>query len=315
MRICRFRDNLGDQLGFYDETGVAPAPAAAAAYSAAQGQVVELPTTDNVLELLPHGAHHEAAKQVARWLADNSTERPSDLVLAHDRVELLVPVLRPRKIFMLAGNYSKHIEEGGGAAVERAETFPYVFMKPMTTLTNPNACFRIPAISPAHIDWECELAVVIGREAKEVTEVDALDYVAGFTVINDISDRQFRPNSQRKERPKDQFFDWLHGKWHDGSCPCGPCITSSDSIPDPQQLAMKLAVNSEVHQDSSTSQQVFPVAAVVEFVSSFLTLEPGDIISTGTPHGVGFAKGTFLKPGDRIEATIESIGTLATTVE
>jgi 2-keto-4-pentenoate hydratase/2-oxohepta-3-ene-1,7-dioic acid hydratase in catechol pathway len=230
-------------------------------------------------------------------------------------VELLVPIPRPPKLLLLAGNYAKHIEEGGGVAAQRAETFPYVFMKPpTTTLTDPGKPIKIPAGSPDHIDWEMELGVIIGRRARHVKEADALKYVAGYTVVNDISDREFHPNPQRKVRDKDGFFDWLHGKWHDSFCPLGPCVVSADAIPDPQKLDMKLTVNGKVRQDSSTANQIFPVAAVIEFLSSFVTLEPGDIISTGTPAGVGNATGTYLKPGDRIEATIRSIGTLVTPV-
>ena len=138
--------------------------------------------------------------------------------------------------------------------------------------------------------------------------------VAGYTVINDISNRKFRPNPQRKERPKDTFFDWLHGKWHDSFCPCGPCLTSADEIPDPQQLPMHLKLNDEVRQNASTGLMIFPVAALIEFISSFVTLEPGDIISTGTPAGVGSSSGTFVKPGDTLTAHIDRIGTLVTPV-
>jgi 2-keto-4-pentenoate hydratase/2-oxohepta-3-ene-1,7-dioic acid hydratase in catechol pathway len=114
---------------------------------------------------------------------------------------------------------------------------------------------------------------------------------------------------------KDSFFDWLHGKWHDGFCPCGPCVTSADAIADPQALPMELLLNGQTKQKGSTGQQIFPVAAVIEFISSFVTLEPGDIISTGTPAGVGAGTGTFLKPGDLMHGTIGSIGTLVTPVE
>jgi 2-keto-4-pentenoate hydratase/2-oxohepta-3-ene-1,7-dioic acid hydratase in catechol pathway len=147
-----------------------------------------------------------------------------------------------------------------------------------------------------------------------VKEADALSVVAGYTVINDISDRKFRPNPQRKKREKDSFFDWLHGKWHDSFCPCGPCILSADALPDPQTLPLRLALNGQTQQDASTALMIFPVAAVVEFISSFVTLEPGDIISTGTPAGVGNAKGLYLKPGDTLEATIGLVGTLTTPV-
>ncbi len=231
------------------------------------------------------------------------------------KAELLVPIPRPNKIFLLAGNYADHIKEGGGIAAERAETFPYVFMKPpTTTLTDPGKPIRIPAVSPGAIDWELELAVVIGRRTKGIKEATALESVAGYTIVNDISNRKFRPNSQRKERPKDSFFDWLHGKWHDSFCPSGPCVTSADSIADPQKLDMQLRLNGEIKQNASTALQIFSVAAVIEFISSFVTLEPGDIISTGTPAGVGNTTGTYLKAGDLMHGSIASIGTLMTPV-
>jgi 2-keto-4-pentenoate hydratase/2-oxohepta-3-ene-1,7-dioic acid hydratase in catechol pathway len=146
---------------------------------------------------------------------------------------------------------------------------------PTTTLVDPGKPVRIPRVSPSAIDWEMELAVIIGRKCKSVSEREAMNFVAGYTVINDISDRRFRPNPSRKQRDRDSFFDWQHGKWHDGFCPCGPCIATVDSVPEPQKLGMKLTVNGEIKQDSSTAQMVFPVAAVVEFISAFVTLEPG----------------------------------------
>src|SRR5262249_54337925 len=158
----------------------------------------------------------------------------------------------------------------------------------------------IPRCSPDHIDWECELGVVVGRRCRDVGEGEALGYVAGYTVVNDISDRKFTPNPGRKPRERDRFFDWMHGKWHDTSCPVGPCILSADAVPDPQALHIHLTVNGEVKQDAGTAQMVFPVAAVLAFLSGFVTLEPGDIISTGTPSGVGSATGTYLKPGDLV---------------
>src|SRR5262249_46019463 len=153
-------------------------------------------------------------------------------------------------------------------------TFPYVFMKPpSTTLTPAGKPIRLPAVSPAAVDWELELAVVIGRRVKNVSEADALGAVAGYTVINDISHRRYRPNPSRKPREKDAFFDWLHGKWFDGFCPCGPCVIAADSVPDPQRLRMKLTLNGETRQDASTAQMIFPVAALIEFISRMVTLE------------------------------------------
>jgi 2-keto-4-pentenoate hydratase/2-oxohepta-3-ene-1,7-dioic acid hydratase in catechol pathway len=187
-------------------------------------------------------------------------------------------------------------------------------MKPITTLTDPGEAVEIPRVSPGAIDWELELAVVIGRRVKHATAASALDYVAGYTVVNDISNRRFRPNPGRTERPKDAFFDWLHGKWFDTFCPMGPCITSADAIADPQTLDLELRLNGEVRQDSSTATQIFSVAEVIEFITQMVTLEPGDIISTGTPAGVGAASGTFLKPGDVLSASIAGIGTLTNPV-
>ena len=315
MRVCRFSRNGQVSGGFYGDQWVLPWPAAAAAYRRATGKSVELPDSDQLLDFLPPaGSHFSTAAAIAHWLISHpADEVPGRIPISE--VKLLVPVARPNKLFLLAGNYAAHIEEGGGKAAERRETFPYVFMKPpSTTLTHPGDPVILPRVSPDHIDWELELAVVIGSRIKGVSEGEALKHVAGYTVVNDISDRQFRPNPQRKPRERDAFFDWLHGKWHDTFCPCGPCIASAHTLSDPQKLDMELRVNGEVKQKASTAQMIFPVAAVIEFISQFVTLEPGDIISTGTPAGVGAATGQFLKAADRIEATIAGIGTLVSVV-
>ena len=316
MRVCRFSAGGDVQLGFFSDQSVIPLAAAASACAEATGEPVDLETSCLLSLLGPDGSYHAAASQLALWLEGDGAGQLDALRSDLADVQLLVPLPRPNKLFLLAGNYAKHIEEGGGIAAERAETFPSVFMKPpTTTLTNPGEAIRIPSVNPVSTDYELELAVVIGRGGKGISEADALDHVAGYTVINDISDRKFRPNPGRKQRDKDGFFDWLHGKWHDSFCPCGPCVVSADAIADPQQLSLQLKVNGELRQDSSTAAQIFPVAGVIEFISSFVTLEPGDIISTGTPDGVGNTTGTYLKPGDQIEASISSIGTLRTPVE
>ena len=307
MRLCRFHHAGANQAGFYNDDSVIPLSQAAAAHG------VELPDSDCLLGLLPGGASRDAVTKLQEDLTD---DEKSSLSIPLADVKLLVPVPSPSKLLLLAGNYSKHIEEGGGKASERDQTFPYVFMKPpLTTLTHPGDPVRIPAISPDHIDWELELAVIIGRECKGVSEADALNYVAGYTVINDISDRKFKPNPGRDERDKDGFFDWLHGKWHDTFCPMGPCVLPADEQADPQTLDLKLCVNGEVEQEGSTAEMVFPIAAVVEFISSFITLMPGDVISTGTTAGVGAAKNKYLKAGDLLEAQIENIGVLRNPVE
>ncbi len=315
MRLCRFL--LGDDalIGFYSDSDILPIDAAAGAYEDATSKDLGLASGEDLLELLgPDGPLRDATKTLATWLDALDLGARSEIAIPIDDVQLLVPIPAPKKILLLAGNYAKHVEERGGVAAERAETFPYVFLKPpSTTLTNPGDPIRIPKVSPDHVDWECELGVIIGRECRDVSEADALSYVAGYTVVNDISDRKFTPNPDRKPRERDKFFDWLHGKWHDTFCPMGPCLLAADGV-DPQALRITLKVNGETKQDATTAQMVFPVAAVVAFVSSFVTLEPGDIISTGTPSGVGSATGTYLKSGDVVEASIEAIGCLMNPV-
>lgn len=312
MRVCRYRYDNDERTGFYFEEGVVPLDAAGGAWAEQQGETA-LPADAEPLALLAHGAHADAAHALAAWL-DASPEVRSELAFDGDQVALRAPVAAPRKIILLAGNYASHIEEEGKNALERAETFPYLFSKPPTTVNHPDAPVPIPRVSPDHIDYECELGVVMGKTAKHVGEADALDYVAGYTVVNDISDRKYKPFPDRKPRERDAFFDWLHGKWHDGFFPMGPCVASANTLT-PERLRVTLRVNGETRQDGSTAQMVFPVPAIVEFVSRSITLEPGDIIATGTPAGVGMASNTFLKPGDTLDAEIEGIGVLHNVME
>lgn len=308
MRLCRFEHQGSTQVGFYLDDRILPLAAVA------REQGTKLPDGDSLLPFLPGGEHRAAIVELQQSI-ERDPAKARSAALPIDQVALRVPVPAPTKLLLLAGNYAKHIEEGGGHAEERARTFPYVFMKPpLTTLTHPGDPVRIPKISPNHIDWELELGVIIGRRCKGVTEAEALNYVAGYTVVNDISDRKFKPNPGRAARERDNFFDWLHGKWHDTFCPMGPCVLPADEVGDPQQLSMRLTVSGNIEQDASTAEMVFPVAAVVEFIASYVTLEPGDIISTGTPAGVGHAKGKFLRAGDVMEATIDGIGTLRNPV-
>jgi len=317
MRLCRFGSGDAPRVGFFDERRIVPIREAAEAFARTTGLHLGNAESTDLLDFLPpHADTIRGLEELRRWLdADGLAKNPA-LALDPGAVQLLVPIPRPNKIFLLAGNYADHVRESGETARERAETFPYVFMKPpSTTLSHPGRAIKLPAAAPDAVDWELELAVVIGRKAKHVSEAEALDHVAGYTVVNDISQRRYRPNPDRKKRDRDAFFDWLHGKWFDSFCPCGPCIVSAAAIPDPQALRMKLELNGQVKQDASTAQQIFPVAAVIEFISKMVTLEPGDIISTGTPAGVGSTTGTFLKPGDVMHAWIEGIGTLITPVE
>jgi len=238
-----------------------------------------------------------------------------------DSVKLLAPIPRPNKILALAGNYSEHIKEAalkrgfklGLSDSPRRTTVPRPFLKPSTCVIGPGDTIGWPTFSE-QIDYELELAVVIGANAKCIDASHALDHVTGYTIANDVSARSVTFSKNRQPRPWDEFYDWLNGKWGDGFCPLGPCLVTREEVPDVQNLKMLLKVNDEVHQNANTSQMIYPVADIVSFLSHIMTLEPGDIICTGTPSGVGVATGNFLKAGDRIECTIENLGTLTNTL-
>ena len=229
-------------------------------------------------------------------------------------VKLKAPIPNPRKLLCRAGNYADHIREGGGEAPEKAVTTPRVFMKPpSTTVIGPEEAIVLPR--NAHkIDWECEIAAVIGRRARFVSGAKGLDYVAGYTVLNDVSERSLKFETSRKERDGDKWFDWLNGKWFDTFAPMGPCVALKDEVADPQRLRITLRLNGQTRQDGNTGQMIFSIAELVAWASTLMTLEPGDLISTGTPAGVGHASGTFLKPGDVLELEVEGIGVLRSPV-
>lgn len=314
MRVCRFFHEEAEFIGFYDDSRVFPLDQVVEAYLENIDDSFEMPPVNDILDLLPpYGEFAEEARVVHTWLMSLDAEDQAGLSIAIDDIDLLTPMEAPPKILLLAGNYAEHIKESGGIAVERAETFPYVFMKPTTTLNCDGGPVIIPMVSPDHIDWECELGVIIGEVCKGVTEEEALSYVAGYTVVNDISDRKFKPNPDRKTRDRDKHFDWLHGKWHDTFLPVGPCILSAEGV-DPSKFHLTLKVNGETKQNCGTDKMIFPVEAVISFISQWVTLEPGDLIATGTPSGVGNASGTYLKHGDQLEAEISGIGVLKNPV-
>jgi len=307
MRLCRYQGEEGASIGLYDERGIVPLAA-----TARELGLDDCGSADLLDYLPPDGRLMHVTKTIA---TSGSQRRVAGSEAITRRT--LVPVANPKKVILLAGNYAEHIREQGGQAAEREQTFPYFFWKPpSTTLTNPGDPIVLPAISPEHVDWEAELGVIIGRQARNVPEHKALEYVAGYTVCNDVSDRNFKLQPKRQLRERDRFFDWLHGKWHDTFLPMGPCVLAAGPDVDPQQMAIRLRVNGKAMQDGSTSQMIFPVAALISILSSFMTLERGDIISTGTPSGVGHGRKPpiYLRAGDVVEAEIEGIGVLRNSV-
>ena len=205
------------------------------------------------------------------------------------------PVPRPGKIICIGLNYRDHAKESNMPLPEK----PVIFSKFSTAVIAPGEPVVLPPTSQ-QVDYEAELAVVIGRRAKNVTADRAYDYVLGYTAFNDVSARDF------------QFGDgqWQRGKSCDTFAPMGQTIVTADAVPDPHKLSIKLILNDEVMQDSNTDQLIFGVPQLIEFISESITLEPGDVIATGTPAGVGFARKppVFLKRGDRMEVVIETVG-------
>ncbi|MYK39971.1 MAG: fumarylacetoacetate hydrolase family protein [Gemmatimonadetes bacterium] len=271
------------------------------------------PFFTDMLTLLGAGAKGlRAAKQAAASAADKEPNGKTIHTLS--KVRLRAPVPNPRKVFCLAGNYQDHIEEGGGKMDAQDKETPRVFMKPpTTTVIGPGDRILIPPIANS-IDWEGELAVVIGRKTKGVKAKDALRYVAGYTVMNDVSERELVIKKRTDSRPRDEWFDWLNGKWLDTFAPQGPWIVTSDEIKDPQVLDISTYINGERKQHNNTGQMLYPVNKIIEYISAIITLEPGDLISTGTISGVGATTGTFMKPGDKVEIEISGIGVLKNSV-
>jgi 2-keto-4-pentenoate hydratase/2-oxohepta-3-ene-1,7-dioic acid hydratase in catechol pathway len=220
--------------------------------------------------------------------------RPETLPVVEDKVRFGMPVGGIRKIVCIGLNYTDHAAETGNPAPEE----PIAFFKPNTSLSGPNDPI-VMLRNSRHTDWEVELAVVIGKRTKYVDEADALDHVAGYCVANDVSERKFQAKGSGQ---------WILGKSGDTHLPLGPWFVTADEVPDPQNLRLWLDVNGERMQDGTTADMIFGVAHLVSFISQFMTLEPGDIMCTGTPAGVGLGRKIFLKAGDRVQLGIDGLG-------
>ncbi len=238
-------------------------------------------------------------------------------IIPFEKIELLAPIPSPGKILALAGNYSEHVVEAGRELgltdSPKTTTVPRPFLMPCNVVTGPDTVIPWPEYSK-EVDYEVELAVVIGKTAKCISAEQASDHIAGYCIVNDISARSVTFKENRAERPWDDFFDWLNGKWADGFFPIGPYIVTADEIVNEQDLNIELSVNGQVRQKANTSQMIFSVCETISFISYLVTLEPGDIIATGTPEGVGMATGDYLKPSDELTCSIEKIGTLTNTL-
>lgn len=238
-----------------------------------------------------------------------------DLTDLHD-VTLCAPVERPGKIICLAGNYRAHITESGYVEPQQQAQFTQqLFLKPSTSLVGDGGVIRLGRQN-VKVGWETELAVIISKRGKNISREEAFDYVFGYTILNDISERGLNSRIENRHlREMDGFCDWLAGKWFDGFAPCGPWIVTKDEIADPHNLKIQFYLNGELRQFGTTREMIFSIPEQIAYISSIMTLEPGDIISTGTPAGAGLGdKATSLADGDELESSIEGIGTLMNKV-
>ena len=268
----------------------------------------------------------EKGLKAAAWVLDKLKEKGINSaadasakqygVLSLDDITLQAPIPSPRKVFCVAENYKEHIEESDREDLEHKEMgIPRIFMKPTSnTVIGPQDPIIISK-NATSIDWEAELCAVIGKRGKYIPASQALDYVAGYTIFNDVSERDLTIENRAVASDRDKFFAWLNGKWVDSFAPTGPCVVTKDEVGDPQNLNIALWVNGQQKQNTNTRDMIDSVVTLIEYLSKVVTLEPGDIIATGTPSGVGFPKGEKLNNGDVVEIEIEKIGRLTNPVK
>src|SRR6266571_4021673 len=302
MKLAQFKTKGSEhqKLGIALGDVVCDVAELARAVQASGGEPAEwLLDANNTIEVIRRGT--PSIKEIDALIARGSgSARGQVSSYPLDEIEFL-PAVYPQKILAIGRNYVDHAIEGGAEPPKA----PLIFNKLSNSLSAHNAPIVLPTIS-SQVDYEAELAVIIGRKAKRVDEAAALDYVFGYTLINDVSARDL------------QFGDgqWTRGKGLDTFAPLGPFITTRDEIADVQALKIEGVLNGEVMQSSNTSKMIFKVAYLVSYLSQGITLEPGDVIASGTPDGVGvFRKPpVLLKPGDVFEIRIEKLGTLRNPV-
>jgi len=291
FRLLTFRDNQGDNR---------------------PGILVEQSIYDisdkfgSVLEILNNW---EKTEQQLIETAEQLAQTPNASGAPINEVTLVPPILYPGTLYCAGANYADHVLEMSGKPPPPENTKPYFFIKSTRgTIIGANESIRLPKYSN-QVDWEAEIGIVIGREARQVSELDAMDFVAGFTIINDLSARD---HTKRHDVPF--LFDWIGQKCFDTGCPMGPWITPKSAIEDPHNLGIKLMVNDEVKQDSSSKEMIFKCEHQIAYLSQHITLYPGDVIATGTPAGCGMPHGVFLKPGDIVTIEIDGLGVLSNPV-
>lgn len=270
------------------------------------GEISNFPLPNTMLELIDMG--FELVEELNDMVAETELGYLEEIAYEINEVIFLAPIPKPRKNIIGIGlNYTEHVAESARTldTTGKLPQKPIIFSKPPTTVTATNTDIIKNTKLTSQLDWEVELAVVIGKKGKYVPNADAMDYVFGYTVINDISARDCRREGQ-----------WIVSKGQDTFAPMGPILVTKDEIEDPHNLNLSLKVNGVEKQNSNTQFLLFNINALIEDLSTVFTLEPGDIIATGTPAGVGAGRDPqeWLHDGDVVEATVEGIGTIVNTV-
>jgi 2-keto-4-pentenoate hydratase/2-oxohepta-3-ene-1,7-dioic acid hydratase in catechol pathway len=271
------------------------------------GAIVNFPLPNDMLDLIDMGI--EVIAEINDLIAETPEEYIAKIGVPFASVTLMAPIPRPRKNIIGIGlNYTEHVAESARTldTTGKLPQKPIIFSKPPTTVTATNTAVIKNTKLTAQLDWEVELAVVIGKKGKYVPKTEAMDYVFGYTVINDISARDCRREGQ-----------WIVSKGQDTFAPMGPYLVTKDEIENPHNLNLSLKVNGVEKQNSNTQYLLFTIDDLIEDLSIVFTLEPGDIIATGTPAGVGAGRNPqeWLHDGDVVEATVEGIGTIINTIK
>mgnify|MGYP003557768414 FL=1 len=271
------------------------------------GEISNFPLPNDMLELIDMG--FEVIAEINDLIADTRPQDFENISFSMDKITILAPIEKPRKNIIGIGlNYTEHVAESARTldTTGKLPQKPIIFSKPPTTVTGTNTQIIKNTKLTEQLDWEVELAVVIGKKGKYVPNADAMDYVFGYTVINDISARDCRREGQ-----------WIVSKGQDTFAPMGPILVTKDEIENPHNLNLSLKVNGVEKQNSNTKFLLFNINDLIEDLSIVFTLEPGDIIATGTPAGVGAGRTPqeWMKNGDVVEATVEGIGTIMNTVK
>jgi len=271
------------------------------------GEISNFPLPDNMLDLIDMG--FELVEELNDMISETEQSFFDEIAYEMDEVTFLAPIPKPRKNIIGIGlNYTEHVAESARTldTTGKLPQKPIIFSKPPTTVTATNSEIIKNTKLTEQLDWEVELAVVIGKKGKYVPKADAMDYVFGYTVINDISARDCRREGQ-----------WIVSKGQDTFAPMGPILVTKDEIENPLNLNLSLKVNGIEKQNSNTKFLLFNINDLIEDLSIVFTLEPGDIIATGTPAGVGAGRNPqeWLYDGDVVEATVEGIGTIVNTVK